>query len=537
MAYLIYAPETPVQKVYPLTSGVYTIGRAINNTIPILDISISRKHAEIRIEGSQIIINDLGSRNKTLVNGVEITSYSLKHGDLIQCGTVFLKFLEQQQQKEEEEEISVAEKVIKEFPESKKDDVMNELLSDDTTKSIIKLRHQESNQRALDKLQVLLEVSKQLSSPANYDQLLDKILELLFNIIHIDRAVILMVNELGELEPKAVQTRPGITSGSKFYSTKISNYVLKEGKTLITTNASIDKRFKGSYSIVAQGIQAAVCIPLKPREKAIGVLYIDNLYLQDVYTDEDVEFLTALTHIAAIAIDNAQLREKIQAEAIMRSKLENFFPAAVTKKLRECEHLEIVDTQVTALFADISNFTQISSTMPPRQVIYLLNEYFEVMVEEIVFHYEGTLEKYIGDALFAVWGAPYQQADDAERAIEAAIEMQWALRRLNRKWQQQGKPPIEIHIGINTGKVAAGNIGSDKLIQYATIGDTTNVTSRICNVAKAGEIVISQSTYEQIAEKNLPLAKMPLQKVKGKEEPLQLYRLLWELCSSEMGSH
>jgi adenylate cyclase len=244
-----------------------------------------------------------------------------------------------------------------------------------------------------------------------------------------------------------------------------------------------------------------------------------------------VEFLSALANQAAIAIENSHLYNKMQAEAVMRDKLERFFPQAVSRKLREEGHLDIVETEVTALFADISDFTTMSSTMEPRQVIEMLNEYFQVMVEDIVFRYEGTLEKYIGDALLAVWGAPYQKPDDVEQAVRAAIEMQRAVCHLNQKWAKRRNLQIQIHIGINTGKVAAGNIGSKKLIQYATIGDTTNVTSRICNAAKGGEILISQSTFDKVTEQSLPLEKMPPTMVKGKEQPLQLYRLLWNQLS------
>ncbi len=145
-----------------------------------------------------------------------------------------------------------------------------------------------------------------------------------------------------------------------------------------------------------------------------------------------------------------------------------------------------------------------------------------------MFRYEGTLEKYIGDALLAVWGAPYQKSDDVHRAVWAAIEMQWAVRRLSQQWEQQRGLQIQVHIGLNTGKVAAGNIGSEKLIQYATIGDTTNVTSRICNAAAASEILISQTTFDKLRNQNLPLEKIPPVRVKGKDQPLQLYRVLWD---------
>jgi adenylate cyclase len=167
--------------------------------------------------------------------------------------------------------------------------------------------------------------------------------------------------------------------------------------------------------------------------------------------------------------------------------------------------------------------------MEPRFVIEMLNEYFQVMVEDIVFQYEGTLEKYIGDALLAVWGAPYQQPDDADRAVQAARAMQRALAQLNEQWKKRRDLQIQIHIGLNTGKVAAGNIGSPKLVQYGTIGDTTNVSSRICSAAKPGEILISQSTLDKLRDPSLVVEKIPPVLVKGKNQPLQLYRLLWDV--------
>lgn len=220
----------------------------------------------------------------------------------------------------------------------------------------------------------------------------------------------------------------------------------------------------------------------------------------------------------------------MQSEVIRRTKLERFFPAAVSQKIEEGWDLNrIVETEVTALFSDISGFTEMTSQMQPRKVLEFLNEYFKVMVEDIVFPFGGTLEKYIADALLAVWGSPYQKDDDAIMAVSAAIAMQWAMRQLNEEWTKQGRDlQIQIHIGLNTGMVAAGNIGSENLIQYTNIGDTMNVASRICTEAKAGEVFISESTMSHISQFNLPLEKLDLVKVKGKQELLQLYRVHWQ---------
>lgn len=534
MPYLIQNPEASNPEIHELRFGLNTIGREINNTIVVIHKSLSRHHAQIMSNENGVIITDLGSRNHTFVNEVKIYQCELKDEDLVRCGSVCFKFYQtiegalQEPQKENKSSLSIVKKFS---PEQTRIEIQD-LLHQESAKSqgsALKIRQQDTNQRSLDKLKILLEVSKQLASPDELGRLLEKILELLFKIMNVDRAVILLVNpETEQLEQKAVKFKPGIPNDAQFFSTFIANSVLETGDALLITDARIDQRFNDSASVLKQSIHASMCIPLKPREEVIGVLYVDNLSLSNIYSEEDLEFLTALANQAAIAIQNTELNNKIQVAAVMQAKLERFFPQTVSKKLREEGNIEIIDTEVTAVFADICGFTELCSTMEPRLVIEMLNEYFQVMVEEIVFQYEGTLEKYIGDALLAVWGAPYKQSDDAERAVSAAVAMQRAVYRLNQEWLQRRNLQIQIHIGLNTGKVAAGNIGSPKLVQYATIGDATNVTSRICSVAKAGEILISQSTFDNLHDPNLRLEKLAPVLVKGKDQPLQLYRLLWD---------
>lgn len=534
MPYLIRNSRTPDEKLCELRNGSNTIGRAQENSIVIEDDekSLSRHHAKITINGDSATVKDCRSRNSTFINDINIGSREreLKHGDLLRCGDVVFEFVHKLPH-QQGPDLSI----VSRFSPDQTGVVIQDLLSQDGSEnqgSVLRLRHQNGDQRRVDKLKILLEVSKQLSSPEDYDFLLEKILELLFQIMNVDRAVILMVNqETEELECKAVKFRAGILVDDRFYSTRIANFVRKNGDAILSADARIDKRFDDSVSIVTQAIHASMCVPLKPRTEVIGVLYADNLSMSNVYSKEDLEFLICLVNQAAIAIDNANLYQKMQSEAVMRVKLERFFPQAVRQKINESGDLEIIDTEVTALFCDISHFTEISSKMEPRQVIGMLNEYFKVMVEDIVFRYEGTLEKYIGDALLAIWGAPYQKSDDVNRAVWAAIEMQWAVRCLSQQWEQQRGFQLQVHIGLNTGKVAAGNIGSEKLIQYATIGDTTNVTSRICNAASAREILISQTTFDKLRDRDLPLEKMPPVWVKGKDQPLQLYRVLWERVS------
>lgn len=530
--YLMQNPEASNPEIYELRYGLNTIGREIDNTIVVIHKSLSRYHAQVISTDEGVTIRDLDSRNHTFVNEEKVEQSELKDGDLIRCGSVDFTFLDNIEIPQESSQEQSSLSVVKRFSTEQNHVELQDLLAigDSVPQgTALRLSQQDINQRTVDKLKILLEVSKQLAFYNEPDRLLEKILDLIFTIMNLDRAVILLVNQDNILEKKALKFRSELQTNIQFYSTAIANSVQNEGKAILIKNAQIDQRFPDSQSILKQAIHAAMCVPLKAREAVIGVLYVDNLSLANIYSDEDLEFLTALANQAAVAIENNQLNQKIQAAAIWQSKLERFFPTTVSKKLRENGIIDIVDTEITALFSDISGFTELCSTMSPRQIIEMLNEYFPVMVEEIVFQYEGTLEKYIGDALLAVWGAPYQQPDDADRAVHAAIAMQRAIRKLNVQWIKERHLEIKVHIGLNTGKVAAGNIGSPRLVQYATIGDTTNVSSRICSAAKSGEILISESTFKKICDPNLVMEKLPPVLVKGKDKPLQLYRLIWDV--------
>ena len=460
MPYLIRNSGDSSGEQHQLQAGVNSVGRALGNTVVVIDDSISRRHAEIEISFDQVLVRDLKSLNHTFVNDKIVAEQRLRNGDLLRCGSVEFRFVDLRPPlpnptlppttEEFSEDSSSA--FIKTISPQAQGTKMKELLAgtkDRGNSSVLRLRPSDEDQRALDKLNILLEVAKELSSPEEPENLLQKILDLLFEIMSVDRAAILLTNtEENKLDCKAVKLRDSKQNSTQFYSKKITDYVFEKGEGILTSDARTDQRFDSSESILFQSIHASMCVPLKPREEVIGVLYVDNLSLANLYSDEDMNFLAALGNQAAIAIENNLLFKQIQSEAVMRDKLERFFPRAVTQKIKETERLGIIETEVTALFADISGFTQMSSTMEPRQIISMLNEYFQVMVEEIVFQYEGTLEKYIGDALFAIWGAPYQRENDAQLAVKAAIDMQWAVTKLNRKWIREGKEPISIQIGI-----------------------------------------------------------------------------------------
>ncbi len=190
--------------------------------------------------------------------------------------------------------------------------------------------------------------------------------------------------------------------------------------------------------------------------------------------------------------------------------------------------------EVTVLFSDIRGFTSLSESLPPEEVVSVLNEYFEVMTE-VIFRHEGTLDKFIGDAIMVFWGAPLPQPDHAQRAVKCALEMVEHLKDLHNKWKKEGKPLLRSGIGINTGEVLVGNIGAEgKKMDYTVIGDHVNLASRLEGLTKKFkvDIIISEYTLEKIKSSLLSgelgaiiVEGVGVVAVKGKEKPVKIYRV------------
>jgi len=177
--------------------------------------------------------------------------------------------------------------------------------------------------------------------------------------------------------------------------------------------------------------------------------------------------------------------------------------------------------EVTIFFSDIRGFTPMSEVLTPEEVVHLLNEYFTAMTA-IIFKYEGTLDKFMGDAIMAVYGAPIDMPDHAERAVFAAIEMSAKMKELQAKWKAEGKREVNIGIGINSGEVIVGNIGSMERMEYTAIGDNVNLSQRLESVAEKGQILISSATYEKVKDKVNATPLEPI-KLKGKAEKVAAY--------------
>ncbi|MGA8240971.1 MAG: adenylate/guanylate cyclase domain-containing protein [Desulfobacterales bacterium] len=186
-----------------------------------------------------------------------------------------------------------------------------------------------------------------------------------------------------------------------------------------------------------------------------------------------------------------------------------------------------VSRVATVMFVDIRGFTSMSERTPPDEVLQMLNEYFEIVVA-VVFRYEGTVDKFMGDEIMVIWGAPIAHGDDPARAVRAALAIQAELEKFNRNRQAENKPAIKIGVGINTGALVAGYIGSSQTMSYSVIGDTVNTASRLCAAAKAGQIIISENSRNCV-EDHFELVEIEAVRAKGKFNPIRAFTVVREL--------
>ncbi len=202
--------------------------------------------------------------------------------------------------------------------------------------------------------------------------------------------------------------------------------------------------------------------------------------------------------------------------------------SVVNEVLKDPERLKLGGDKrdLTVLFSDIRGFTTISEGLSPEDLVQLLNEYLTAM-SNVVFKYEGTLDKFMGDAIMAIYGAPLEREDHPAMACHSALEMMEELRRLNRKWESEGRTPLDIGIGINTGMMMVGNMGSSQRFDYTVMGDAVNLGSRLegANKNYRTNILISEFTYERVREEFVCM-EVDSVRVKGKLLPVRIYQLL-----------
>jgi adenylate cyclase len=535
MARLIISSPDGKNGILELNKPVVTVGRGNANDLVLNDPSVSRFHAVIKLRDNSIFVADRGSTNGIVLNDKKISKETeLKNGDVALVG-LYKLLLE-----------SVDEQGIQvrrgEWPST-----LNHIMSGRVEQAVLPRSSAASSSELSDMagrvkklerenylLTVLYEAGKALHSKLALEHICEQVVSLACLIEGVERGFVMLFDENGEVVRQSeVRYRNPETSGSRpsepqiILSTRVLEMIRKERQPILIEDVSADERFSGSESLKISGLRSAMCAPLVGKERLFGILYVDNLERASAFTQEELNVFALVAAQAGAAIDNAAAHEKIAQQSLQRSALERFLSPEVVEMVVANPDIRLggVNQEVTVMFADIRGFTAMSEDMEPSRVVEILNEYF-TRVTDVIFDNGGTLDKYIGDAVMAVFGAPISKGNDAASAVTSAIQIQRLLIELNRDAGARQWPELRVGIGINTGSAIAGNIGSPRRLDYTVVGDAVNTAQRLMTNAAGGQILISESTAKKLG-KNFDLERLPELKVKGRSEAVPVFRVGW----------
>ncbi|MGI8812654.1 MAG: adenylate/guanylate cyclase domain-containing protein [Pyrinomonadaceae bacterium] len=543
-----------------LTAGsTYSIGRAKENDIVLNDRRVSRKHAQIAgLDGGFQIIDGsyengmlVRSVNHVFVNGGPILEKYLRHGDVILIGESRLEY----QDTAAEPVAAPAEDPItqpgapagvnyddKPLGQTQVQISASEIIGRQSHLSIenpvATAEEIKDLRRKAKMLELLYEMSRSISTVFDLKEIFEKATDLIFRGTPADRVVALIADESLDgkildysLFPVAIKTRDEKVeklTEKLTISRTITQKVMREKVALLSQDAKTDAQFSGSDSIVSQGVRSTICAPLITESNVHGVLYADRLDPFAAFSPDHLELISAVAAQTAVTVETVKAHKRLAREEVARANYSRFMPEYVVKQLLENPNsfrLGGVNQSITVLFADIRGFTALSENEKPEKVVGLLNRYFSAMTE-IIFMHGGTLDKYTGDGLMAIFGAPTASDEDALNAVKAAVTMQKRLTTLNAELRAEGFEQISVGIGLHTGEATIGYIGSDKRSEYTAIGDTVNLASRLESNAAGGQILMSEATAAASGNLIPVTIREPLT-VKNRVQPVNVLEVKW----------
>jgi adenylate cyclase len=520
-------------------SRQWLIGRAKENDIVLNDRRVSRKHAFLTCDGGKFRIIDgyvedgrmHRSVNHVYVNGSPRYEATLSDGDVINIGESRLEFSLQTQTERPaavmfddapmgHTQLHIS---VKELIGGSSEATSSPTANPDEIKDL---------RRKAKILDLLFEMSKTLGTVFDLDEVFAKATDLIFRGTPADRVVALLAtgdgSELYQVAARSRDPKFEALTGKLSVSRTITRKVMEDRIALLSQDAKTDQQFQGSESIVLQGVRSTICAPLVTQSDIYGVLYADRLDPFAAFSPDHLELISAVAAQVAITIQTVKVHERLAREEVARANYSRFLPEYVVQQILENPNsfrLGGVNQTVTVLFADIRGFTSVSEHTSPEKVVKLLNHYFSAM-SEVIFEFGGTLDKYIGDGLMALFGAPTAGPNDARNAVTAAVEMQRRLKKLQQDPTVEGLAEIAVGIGLHTGVATVGYIGSERRSEYTAIGDTVNLASRLESNAKRGQILISGSTAEAAGD-CFPMVRHAPLKVKNREQPVDVSEVIW----------
>ena len=514
--------EQGESKAYDLPAGDTVAGRSPSCDLVLDDVSVSRRHARFTVDNGACTLGDLGSRNGVYRNGEMITESPINDGDVVVLGRFSLEIrhsLDEQLVLSEDRALLEDPGTIYRpvappetlFGRAAADSPVRELLAADAPRL----------------LRVFFDVARTLARSRSLPEVLGRVVDLTFENVPAERAFIVLVDERsGELVPRLARSRDGSTPQRASISRTIVRTVISERMAMLAADVRFDPRLSAAESILAFDVRSFMCAPLWDEDQVIGILYVDNPRSKE-FSSLDLDLLTALSNYAAIAIEQARLEERVLTEKRRRERLERYHSPAVVERILQGDAASEIafiaqERDLSVLFLDIVGFTAFAEQLPPARVARTLNEFFSRMTD-VVFQHEGMLDKFIGDALLAVFGAPLDQPDHPLRAVRAALDMRTALAAFN--GDRPDDQPLEVRIAVSTGVSLVGDIGSPRRREFTVLGDVVNTASRLeSSVAQPGQIVMTRATYDRVRDRVAvrPLGPVTLRGRAGEVEVFEL---------------
>lgn len=384
----------------------------------------------------------------------------------------------------------------------------------------------------------VISVSKALSSMLKLDDIIGRIISTVRAEMFIDSAGIILLNPQNRHARGTFvfdSEKPGGDALSRevclLPDDSLIHLMAAEKKILTLFDIEEDPCYASCRDECRQRfteMHASLVIPLIYQNELTGVLALGNKKSGHFYSREDIDLLNTLAGQGAVAVENARLAEQMKEEEMKRTHLSRYLsPHVVDQIMQRDVQVNLAGNRkvVTVLFSDIRHFTRIAESFPPDRLVELLNEYFTEMAD-IVFRFRGSLDKYIGDAIVAVFGSLIPLESPEKNAALAAGEMMKRLAQLNEGWKERFGLELAIGIGINTGEVFLGTVGAPQRMEFAVIGDPVNVAARLSGLAAGGQILITRETMSGL-NSGIRCNQLPSTEIKGKTGKMEIFEVLY----------
>lgn len=489
-----------------------TIGRGKNCDIRLEDGVVSKLHARIERDANGWRIQDLNSSNGTRIDGEKIQAARLAPGKSVRVGRTEL-LLDQTEIEEDAPEDQSFMTSVPAIPDDMfdQDGNLNPNFDADSPRTQVPELTDEDR-----KLRLIRLVGEAVVHVTSVSEVAAKILAIIIEETKADRGFVCLFEPDGSHVPIASQ---GAEENERKSFSRTVLKKMQEDKAGVLMRQSGDIEADAS-SLRAMAVQSTICVPLWTRHEIMGFLSLDILRSRRSFTMSHLELLVAVSHQASLGIERARLSDLAQNERDTRDYLSQYVDHKILQTFLSSDSLDDPLTPreqiVTVLFCDIVSFTKISETLPPTQLAIFIGDHLTAMTE-ILFEHGGTVDKYIGDAVMALFGAPLAADDDPARAVQAALAMREHVTTTAGR-------NVRLRFGIATGTAVVGNLGSSQRVEYTALGDTVNVASRLEHFARPNEIVIDEETKARLGDE-FAVEEIGEIDVRNREQPVSVYKV------------